>query len=126
MTITILVAEDHEPSRMLLLTRLQRRGYRIIEAADGAQAVALTVEQTPDLIVMDLSLPVMDGIEAWRTICELMPTPPPAIALTATTIQDVRLACSELGFADYITKPCDFAALVAAIERLALQRAVAS
>lgn len=126
MTMTILVVEDHEPSRSLLLTRLQRRGYPVIEASDGAQAVALTLEHAPDLIVMDLSLPVMDGIEAWRTICELAHAPPPAIALTATTIQDVRLACSELGFAAYITKPCDFAALIAEIERFTPQRAIAS
>ncbi|MBL8537492.1 MAG: response regulator [Hyphomonadaceae bacterium] len=117
MPATILVAEDHEPSRALLLTRLKKHGYHVISATNGAEAVSLTLENAPQLILMDLSLPVMDGIEAWCTIQEMTDHPPPAIALTAACIQEVRLTCEEIGFSAFLTKPCAFAALIAEIER---------
>jgi|CXWL01.1.fsa_nt_gi CheY-like chemotaxis protein len=119
MPITILVVDDIEANRAILRRRLQRKGFAVIEAANGAEAVALTQEWRPDVILMDLSMPVMDGIEAWRMICELIDDPPAAIALTAVTIQDVRLACDEIGFRAFLTKPVDFRLLLATIEKVA-------
>lgn len=119
MSITILVVDDVETNRSMLRRRLERAGYAVIEAANGAEAVALTQEWRPDVILMDLSMPVMDGIECWRMICELIDDPPAAVALTAVTIQDVRLACDEIGFRAFLTKPVDFQLLLATIENLA-------
>ncbi|MEZ5996311.1 MAG: response regulator [Hyphomonadaceae bacterium] len=105
---TVLIAEDDEAGRHLLARRLMQRGYDVILAADGADAVTLAVNERPDIIIMDLSMPIMDGVEAWRTIREMSSSPPPVIALTGALIEDVRITCVELGFAAYIVKPYDY------------------
>lgn len=126
MPLKILVVEDHEVNREMICLRLRRLGHAVAEARNGAQAVATVQHDLPDIIIMDLSMPVLDGIEAWRMICELLPEPPSVIALTAIAIRDVQLTCDDLGFGAYLTKPVDFSALVAAIERLTTgERAVA-
>lgn len=126
MPLTILLAEDHDTNREMLSLRLKRLGHAVIEATNGAEAVAHTQSYAPDLIIMDLSMPVMDGIEAWRMICELMDAPPPAIALTAVAIQDVRLTCQEIGFRAFLTKPTDFAALTALLDQVRAEKRAAA
>ncbi|MBY0563346.1 MAG: response regulator [Hyphomonadaceae bacterium] len=118
---SILIAEDDDPCRAMLGQRFQRLGYKVFEAADGAEAVALTLNHAPDVLILDLTLPRMDGIEAWRLICDLAPTPPTAIALTATAILDLQLQCSEMGIFAYLTKPCSFDALHAAVRDATVQ-----
>lgn len=118
MPLNILVVEDHDVNREMICLRLRRVGYRVAEARDGSQAVAMVQQDPPDLVIMDLSMPVMDGVEAWRMISELLPEPPPVIALTAVAIRDMELICADLGFGAYLTKPVDFAALIATIRRL--------
>jgi CheY-like chemotaxis protein len=114
----ILVADDVPSNRDMLRTRLTRAGFEVVEACDGAEAVAKATTLSPDLIVMDISMPAMDGLEAWRMIQEVVDQPPLAIAVTATTIADVKLACLEAGFSDYLTKPIDFASLLRSINAL--------
>lgn len=118
MGLLILVAEDHEPSRSMLRKRFERLGHAVLEAADGAEAVAVTLNQRPDIVLMDLSLPKIDGVEAWRTIREMSDAAPLAIALTAAKIADLEALCGELGFSAYFTKPCSFRDLAAAIDEL--------
>ena len=118
MPLNILVAEDHDVNREMICLRLRRLGHRVAEASNGAEAVAMAQHSEPDVIIMDLSMPVMDGIEAWRMICELLPEPPPVIAVTAVAIRDVQLTCADLGFGAYLTKPVDFSSLIMAIENL--------
>lgn len=122
---TILIAEDDEPNRALLARRLKGAGYDVIVATDGADAVAKCLDFKPDLVLMDLSMPEMDGIDAWRAMLEMMETPPPVIALTGAQIRDLRLTCAELGFAAYIEKPYDFSNLLKRIEALAPTTAAA-
>ena len=114
----VLVADDVSSNREMLRIRLERAGFEVLAAKDGADAVAQATTTRPDLIVMDISMPDVDGLEAWRMISDTLDTPPPAIAVTATSIADVKLACLEAGFADYLTKPLDFAALLRSINRL--------
>ena len=122
---TILIAEDDEPNRALLARRLKNAGYDVIAAADGADAVTKCLDFKPDLVLMDLSMPEMDGVDAWRAMLEMVETPPPVIALTGAHISDLRVTCAELGFAAYIEKPYDFADLLKHIEALAPTTAAA-
>ena len=126
MALKLLLAEDHEENRRIVRRRLEKQGYSVIEARDGAEAVTKARDASPDLIIMDLSMPELDGIEAWRMICDLMEAPPPVIALTATVIQDVRLDCADLGFSAFLTKPVDFKILVETIEKVRPKPGVAA
>ena len=119
MPITILVVDAIEADRSMLCRALKREGYDVIVAANGAEAVALTQEWRPEIMVTDLSMPHMDGIEAWRMISELIPDPPIAIVLTGLTIRDIRLICDEIGFHAFLPKPADFPRLLATIEKFA-------
>lgn len=112
---SILIVDDLEDHRALLARRLERLGFQIREAVDGADAVAITMNARPDVIIMDLSMPEMDGLEAWRMLQDMCDDPPPVIALTATRIRDVELACIEHGFSAFLEKPCATADLAAAI-----------
>ena len=123
MAITILVADDFEANRLMLRRRLEREGYAVMEAADGAEAVALTQHWRPEVILMDLSMPILDGLEAWRMICDLIDHPPIAFALTGVAIHDVRLTCGETGFHAFLTKPVNFQHLLQSIEKFAPARA---
>lgn len=119
----ILLVDDHDANREILRRRLQAGGHTVFEAADGLEAVTQTLDWRPDLILMDLSMPGLDGIEAWRTICEHTDEPPPVIALTAVSIEEVRLTCAELGFKAFLTKPVNFAVLLGNIEQHSRRRA---
>ena len=119
MTPKILLVEDNEMNRDMLSRRLQRKGYEVILALDGGQGVALAGECTPDLILMDMSLPVLDGWEATRRLKAQPETQAiPIIALTAHAMEGDRDKALEAGCDDYETKPVEFARLLAKIQSL--------
>lgn len=115
---TILLVEDNPLNQEMLILRLQRRGYTLITANDGAVAVAMAHDFHPDLILMDISLPVMDGYEATRLLKAAPDTAAiPVIALTAHAMPDDEVKCRAAGCDDYDTKPVDFPRLVAKIHQ---------
>lgn len=104
---TILLADDHEDNRLALLTVLQREGYRTLGAANGAEAVECALEYLPDLVLMDLAMPVMDGREALRLIKQHPRTSHiPVVVLTAMALSVDRDRMVAEGFAELLTKPC--------------------
>ena len=115
----ILVVEDNEMNRDMLARRLERRGYQVVIAVDGDQGVRLAQAEAPDLILMDMSLPVLDGWEATR---QLKATPVtqaiPIIALTAHAMAGDREKALEAGCNDYDSKPIEFPRLLGKIEAL--------
>ncbi len=115
----ILLVEDNELNRDMLSRRLQRRGYSVVMAEDGGQGIALAEKETPDVILMDMSLPVVDGWDAARQLKAAAATKGiPIIALTAHAMSGDREKALEAGCDDYDTKPVDFARLVVKIEML--------
>lgn len=115
----ILLVEDNEMNRDMLSRRLVRGGYEVILAEDGARGVAAAASDRPDLILMDMSLPVIDGWEATRRI---KATPElrkiPIIALTAHAMATDRDKALEVGCDDYDTKPIELQRLLGKIETL--------
>jgi CheY-like chemotaxis protein len=110
----------------MLSRRLQRRGYGVLIATDGAEDVAQAKAEVPDLILMDMSLPVLDGWEATRRLKAAPETRSiPVIALTAHAMSGDREKAIEAGCDDYDTKPVEFNRLLSKIEAL-LNRAIAS
>ncbi len=123
---TIMVAEDNEPSRDALSRRLQRRGYRILLAVDGEQAVSIARSTLPDLILMDLGLPGIDGWEATRQLkADAATRHIPLIVLSAHAMINDREMALAAGGDDFDTKPVRFEQLLAKIETL-LAREVTS
>jgi CheY-like chemotaxis protein len=115
----ILLVEDNEMNRDMLARRLQRRGYEVLIAVDGAEGVAKAQADRPDLILMDMSLPVMDGWEATTALKAAPETQViPIIALTAHAMAGDREKAIEAGADDYDTKPIDFTHLLSKIEAL--------
>ena len=109
----ILLVEDNEMNRDMLSRRLVRKGYEVIMALDGRQAVELAAAETPDLILMDMSLPVIDGWEATRQVKAAPATRGiPVIALTAHAMAGDREKAIQAGCDDYDTKPIDFPRLL--------------
>ena len=121
----ILVVEDNEENWDMLSRRLLRRGYEVEHALDGQQAMALAASSHPDLILMDVNLPVLDGLEATRQIKATADTSLiPIIALTAHAMSGDREKALQAGCDDYHTKPVEFPRLLEQIEAL-LGRATA-
>ncbi|HEX9373141.1 MAG TPA: response regulator [Roseiflexaceae bacterium] len=115
----ILLVEDNEMNRDILSRRLQRRGYEIVIAVDGDQGIAIAQTELPDLILMDMSLPVIDGWEATRQLKAAPATRSiPIIALTAHAMSGDRQEALAAGCDDYDTKPIDLARLLGKIEAL--------
>ena len=115
----ILLVEDNEMNRDMLGRRLQRRGFDLLVAVDGAQGVAMAQADAPDLILMDMSLPVMDGWEATRRLKAAPETRSiPVIALTAHAVSGDREKAIEAGCDDYDTKPVDLDRLLSKIGAL--------
>jgi two-component system, cell cycle response regulator DivK len=113
----ILLVEDNEMNRDMLSRRLQRRGFEVVIAVDGAEGVALANSEIPDLILMDMSLPVMDGWEATKTIKGNSTTESiPVIALTAHAMSGDREKALDAGCDDYDTKPIDLPRLLTKID----------
>jgi CheY-like chemotaxis protein len=106
---SILLVEDFEDSRYMMRMLLEMSGYRVLEAADGRAAVELAKEECPDLVLMDLSLPVLDGLGATRlirqmeNICDV-----PVIAVTAHGTEEFQDAALTAGCDQFVTKPIDF------------------
>jgi CheY-like chemotaxis protein len=115
----ILLVEDNEMNRDMLSRRLARRGYEVVMAFDGEQGVAMAQAEKPDLILMDMSLPVIDGWEATRRVKANETTKTiPVIALTAHAMSDDREKAMEAGCDEYDTKPIDLERLLTKIQTL--------
>jgi two-component system cell cycle response regulator DivK len=115
----ILLVEDNEMNRDMLSRRLQRKGYEIVIATDGQQAVAMAASESPALILMDMSLPIFDGWEATRRIKAADETRKiPVIALTAHAMAGDREKSLEAGCDDYDTKPIELPRLLEKMETL--------
>ena len=115
----ILLVEDNEMNRDMLSRRLERKGFQILIAVDGAQGVAIACAELPDLILMDMSLPEIDGWEATRQLKANPQTSQiPIIALTAHAMAGDREKCISAGCDDYDTKPIEFPRLLSKIQTL--------
>lgn len=115
----ILLVEDNEMNRDMLSRRLQRRGYDVLLAMDGEEGIAIAQAKLPDLILMDMSLPILDGWAATRALKTQPDTQPiPIIALTAHAMAGDREKCIEAGCDDYDTKPVEFSRLLDKIQTL--------
>jgi two-component system, cell cycle response regulator DivK len=125
--VTIMVVEDNEASRDALSRRLERHGYRVLLAVDGSQAISMAHATSPDLILMDLGLPVLDGWDATRQLkgaaatCHI-----PIIVLSAHAMTNDRDLALAAGGDDFDTKPVRFQALLRKIEALLARNEVAS
>lgn len=110
---TILLVEDNEMNRDMLSRRLERAGYRVILAVDGPRGIAAARTEAPDLVLMDMSLPEIDGWEATRHLKQDPATSGiPVIALTAHAMVSDREKALQAGCDDYDTKPIDFVRLL--------------
>ncbi|MDB5095756.1 MAG: response regulator receiver protein [Cyanobacteria bacterium RYN_339] len=115
----ILLVEDNELNQDMLRRRLERKGHEVAIAADGEQGVAMATSFKPDLILMDVSLPLIDGWEATRRIkADPATAKIPVMALTAHALTTDRARSFEAGCDDYDTKPVDFPRLLGKIEAL--------
>ena len=115
----ILLVEDNEMNRDMLSRRLERRGYHVLLAVDGEEGVRVAGAEAPDLVLMDMSLPVVDGWEAARRLKASAATRHiPVIALTAHAMAGDRDKALEAGCDDYDTKPIELPRLLAKIEAL--------
>ena len=115
----LLLVEDNEMNRDMLSRRLQRRGYEVIMAVDGEEGIKMARSESPDLILMDMSLPVLDGWEATRRLKSDPGTRPiPVLALTAHAISSDRDKALQAGCDDYDTKPIELQRVLAKIQTL--------
>jgi CheY-like chemotaxis protein len=121
--VRVLLVEDIEMNRDMLARRLTRKGYAVSVALDGAQGLQMAAEMAPDLILMDMSLPVLDGWEASR---RLKADPAlrviPILALTAHAMSDDRTKALEAGCDEYDTKPVEFSRLLEKMEAMLRKR----
>jgi CheY-like chemotaxis protein len=116
---TILVVEDNEMNRDMLTRRLKRHGHRVLTAIDGAQGVAMATQEQPEIVLMDMSLPVLDGWEATRRLkADAATAGIPVIALTAHAMESDREQALAAGCDDYDTKPIELPRLLEKISRL--------
>ena len=116
---SILLVEDNEMNRDMLSRRLKRKGFEVIMAVDGAEGVSKAESQLPDIILMDMSLPILDGWEATRRLKSNDRTKNiPIIAQTAHAMAGDREKCLEAGCDDYATKPVELRILLEKIEAL--------
>jgi len=123
MTIRILYVEDNDDNVYMLKTRLTRKGFTVLIATDGARGVSMAAAEQPDLILMDLSLPVLDGWEATRRIKAAEETRHiPVIALTAHAMAGDREKALAAGCDDFDTKPVEIERLLGKIQALTARR----
>ncbi len=115
----VLVVEDNEMNRDMLSRRLERRGYEVITAVDGEDGVNKAQSESPDMILMDMDLPVLDGWAATRQLKDSPDTQAiPVIALTAHAMAGDREKAMDAGCDDYDTKPVEFSRLLEKMEKL--------
>ena len=118
----ILIVEDNEMNRDMLSRRLERRGFTVVMAVDGGEGVAMARSEAPDLVLMDMSLPVMNGWEATQAIrADESIAHLPVIALTAHSMPGDREKAMEAGCNDYDTKPVDLPRLLAKMAALGVE-----
>ena len=116
---TVLLVEDTEDNRFMMRRLLEMTGYSVVEAMNGEEAVKLAKSESPSLILMDLSLPVIDGLAATRLIRKLPECKStPIIAVSAHDTSDFQSEAIEAGCNTYVTKPIDFAELEDLIAKL--------
>jgi CheY-like chemotaxis protein len=121
--VKVLLVEDNEMNRDILSRRLGRRGYVVVFAMDGEQGVEMARSEKPDIILMDMSLPVMDGWEATRRVkSDDAMRNVPVIGLTAHAMSGDREKALQAGCDDYDTKPVELDRLIEKIERLLGER----
>ena len=114
---TILLVEDNDLNRDMLSRRLEKMSYEVLLAVNGQEGVEMTNTHAPDLVLMDINMPIMDGWQAVRLLKSMPETCTiPVIALTAHAMTSDREKADQIGFDDYATKPVDFPALVHMIE----------
>ncbi len=119
----ILLVEDNEENRDSLTRRLERRGFTIVTAVDGNAGIVIAQSEEPDLILMDMNMPELDGWEATRQIKSMDKLRDvPILALTAYALTGDKERALEAGCVDYHTKPVDFAKLLAQIEAILQNR----
>jgi CheY-like chemotaxis protein len=118
----ILIVEDNEMNRDMLSRRLERRGFEVVIAVDGGEGVAMARSESPDLVLMDMSLPVMNGWEATQAIrADASTAHLPVVALTAHSMPGDREKAMEAGCNDYDTKPVDLPRLLAKMAALGVE-----
>lgn len=116
---TVLVVEDFEDNRFMMRRLLEMSGYRVVEAVNGNQAVESAASESPDIILMDLSLPQLDGLAATRRIrAQEGPRKIPIVAVSAHDSADFHAEALAAGCNEYVTKPIDFDQLVQLLDRL--------
>ena len=121
----ILVVEDNEENRDALVRRLQRRGFDVLTAADGKAGVEKTKSEKPELVLMDMNMPELDGWEATRQIkADAATQAVPVIAITAHAMQGDRERALAAGCSDYHTKPVEFPKLLGQIESILQNKGV--
>jgi two-component system cell cycle response regulator DivK len=114
----VLLVEDFEDSRFSLSKLLEFEGYEVLEAGDGRQAIDMAINSKPDLILMDLSLPIIDGLSATKQIRQdPSMNNVPIIALSAHDLVDFQAKAKDAGCTDYVTKPVDFTALITVMSK---------
>ena len=115
----ILLVEDNEMNRDMLSRRLMKKGFEVVLAVDGQEGVSMAASEAPSIILLDMSLPVMDGWEATRLLKSTPGTEQiPIVAVTSHAMADDRAKALGAGCDDYITKPIDFNNLVRVIDQL--------
>jgi CheY-like chemotaxis protein len=118
----ILIVEDNEMNRDMLSRRLERRGFEVVMAVDGGEGVAMARSELPDLVLMDMSLPVMNGWEATQAIrADTATAHLSVIALTAHSMPGDREKAMEAGCDDYDTKPVDLPRLLSKMAALGVE-----
>jgi CheY-like chemotaxis protein len=123
----ILLVEDNDLNREMLTRRLQRKGFTVVHATNGAEALAVVYANPPDLVLMDMSLPVMSGWEATRLLKQDKLTAHiPVIALTAHALSSDRDQALAAGCEDFETKPIELLRLVAKMEELLVRSKAAT
>jgi len=117
---TVLVAEDSRDTRIMLKRAFELKGYRVFEAEDGEQAIEMARRHRPNLIIIDLNMPVLDGLEAVRNFREFEGNgdPIPIVAITAYDVYGMEQAALETGCNTYLSKPLDLAELDRALKGL--------
>lgn len=106
---TVLVVEDYADSRLMMARLLEMSGYRVLEAADGREAVAIAERECPDVVLMDLQMPVLDGFTATSIIRRIESTcRVPVIAVSAQSTEDYIAAARRVGCNHFVPKPVDF------------------
>jgi CheY-like chemotaxis protein len=116
---TIMVVEDFDDTRLVMKTWLERKGYRIVEAVDGREAVRLAESESLDLIIMDIEMPLLDGLAATRQIRQLANRREiPILAVSAYGEEEYRALALEAGCTEYISTPFDPDELGSLINRL--------